>query len=122
LPVVDRKDPRKLVGYINRANVMGSWRGHLHEESVRDHGWLRNLASTPESGGRSGGITIGRIVALTDDEIHLTRNSHASAPAEGFALSAPARGVFLGDEVRVSYRNENGRKIALRIEELSSRQ
>ena len=24
LPVVDRKDPQKLVGYINRANVMGS--------------------------------------------------------------------------------------------------
>jgi CBS domain-containing protein len=122
LPVVDRKDPRKLVGYINRANVMGSWRGHLHEESVRDHGWLRNLASTPEGAGRGGGVTIGRIVALTEDEIHITLNSHAGAPAEGFALSAPARGVFLGDEVRVSYWKENGRKVALRIEELSSRQ
>ena len=37
LPVVDRKDPQQMVGYINRANVMGSWRGHLHEESVREH-------------------------------------------------------------------------------------
>ena len=40
LPVVDRGNPHKMVGYINRANVMGSWRGHLHEESVRDHGWF----------------------------------------------------------------------------------
>jgi len=39
-----------------------------------------------------------------------------------FALSAPVRGVFLGAEVRVSYRRDNGRKIAVRIEELSSRQ
>src|SRR5713226_8770168 len=39
LPVVDRKDPRKMIGYMNRANVMASWRGHLNEESVRDHGW-----------------------------------------------------------------------------------
>jgi CBS domain-containing protein len=122
LPVVDRKDPQKLVGYINRANVMGSWRGHLHEESVRDHGWLRNLASTPENGAKSHGIATGRIVALTDDEIRLTLNSLASDAAGEFALSAPVRGVFLGDEVRVSYRKENGRKVAMRIEELSSRQ
>jgi hypothetical protein len=46
----------------------------------------------------------------------------SSGPAEEFALDAPVRGVFLGDEVRVSYYNENGRKVAVRIEELSSRQ
>ena len=45
LPVVDRKNPQNMVGYINRANVMGSWRGHLHEESVREHGWYKNLSS-----------------------------------------------------------------------------
>ena len=33
-----------------------------------------------------------------------------------------ARGVSKGDEVRVNYRNDEGKKIALRIEELSSRQ
>ena len=49
LPVVDRKNPQEMVGYINRANVMGSWRGHLEEESVREHGWLRNLKSLPEN-------------------------------------------------------------------------
>jgi CBS domain-containing protein len=122
LPVVDRKDPQKLVGYINRASVMGSWRGHLHEESVRDYGWLRFLASSPKNGDSSGGITTGRIVALTEDEISLSPNSQTSGTAEEFVLSAPVRGVFLGDEVRVSYRKENGRKVVARIEELSSRQ
>jgi len=33
-----------------------------------------------------------------------------------------ARGVSMGDEVRVIYRNDEGKKIAIRIEELSSRQ
>jgi CIC family chloride channel protein len=122
LPVVDRKDPLKLVGYINRANVMGSWRGHLHEESVRDHGWLRNLAAASKNGNRSGGIATGRIVALRADEIRLALNSQANGAAEEFALSAPVRGVFPGDEVRVSYKTEKGRKFAVRIEELSSRQ
>jgi CBS domain-containing protein len=121
LPVVDRQDPQSMVGYINRANVMGSWRGHLHEESVREHGWWQNLKSIPEN--RSNGdVAIGRITSITDDRLHLISNSHTSGPAEEFALSVPARGLFLGDEVRVSYRNENGRKVALRIEELSSRQ
>jgi CBS domain-containing protein len=122
LPVVDRKDSQKLVGYINRANVMGSWRGHLHEESVREHGWLRTLASTPKNGDSGGGIATGRIVALTDDEILLSLNSQTSGAAEEFVLNRPVRGVFLGDEVRVSYREKNGRKVVARIEELSSRQ
>jgi chloride channel protein, CIC family len=121
LPVVDRKDPREMVGYINRANVMGSWRAHLHEESVRDHGWWRNLNSIPENRG-IGGVAVGRVESLTDDQLLLALNSNSSGPAEEFALSAPARGVFLGDEVRVSYRKENGRKVVARIEELSSRQ
>ena len=121
LPVVDRNDPQAMVGYINRANVMGSWRGHLHEESVREHGWWRNLKSIPEN--RSNGEeAVGRIAFLTDNRLLLTQVSHPGDPADEFALSGPVRGLSLGDEVRVSYRNENGRKVAMRIEELSSRQ
>jgi hypothetical protein len=122
LPVVDRNDQKKMVGYINRASVMGSWRGHLHEESVREHGWLRALASNSENGNSGSGIATGRIIGLSNNEIRLTPNSHADSSAEDFALSEPLRGVILGDEVRVSYRNEKGRKVAVRIEELSSRQ
>jgi CBS domain-containing protein len=122
LPVVDRKDHQNLVGYINRANVMGSWRGHLHEESVREHGWLRSLASNVANGVGSSGTAIGRIVALTDDEIRLAPNSRAGEADEEFALSVPVRGVFLGDKVRISFREEKGRKVVARVEELSSRQ
>jgi CBS domain-containing protein len=121
LPVVDRKEPQQMVGYINRANVMGSWRGHLHEESVRDRGWLRDLKSVPEKRGDRG-IAVGRVQSLTNDQLLLRANSHSSTPAEEYALSVPVRGVFLGDEVRVSYREEKGRKVVIRIEELSSRQ
>ncbi len=121
LPVVDRNDARKMVGYINRANVMGSWRGHMHAESVRDHGWLRNFNMDREDKGLPGVVT-GRVKSLADDKLLLTLNSDSSDPPTEFALNAPSRGVFLGDEVRVSYRKENGRKVATRIEELSSRQ
>lgn len=121
LPVVDRKDPQQLVGYINRATVMGSWRGHLHEESVREHGWLRNLKSIPENRGDRG-VAIGRVESVTEDRLVLVLNSVSTNNIEEFLLIAPVRGVFVGDEVCVSYRKENGRKVATRTEELSSRQ
>jgi hypothetical protein len=121
LPVVDRKDRQKLVGYINRANVMGSWRGHLHEESVREHGWWRNLTTTANDE-VEGGILTGRVTAITSDEIRISRNSSDGSPAEEFVLSAPVRGVFPGDEVRIDYRSDHGHKIAVRVVELSSRQ
>jgi CBS domain-containing protein len=44
LPVVDRRDQRKLVGYLGRAGVMAA-RLKLHdEEHVREHGWLSKTA------------------------------------------------------------------------------
>ncbi|MCL4530261.1 MAG: chloride channel protein [Chloroflexi bacterium] len=40
LPVVDRRDPRKLVGYLGRSAVMEARLRRLHEERVREPGWL----------------------------------------------------------------------------------
>ncbi len=40
LPVVDRADPRKLVGYLGRQGVMAARLRRLHEEHVREPGWL----------------------------------------------------------------------------------
>ena len=118
--MVDRTDPHKLVGHINRANVMGSWRGHLHEEFVREDGWFRDLREGGDGDG--GGIATGRVAAINSHEICLRLDETVDGPVEEFALNAPARGVSPGDEVRVNYRNLNGKKIVLRIEELSSRQ
>ena len=40
LPVVDRSDPRKLVGFLGRSAVMEARLRRLHDESVREPGWL----------------------------------------------------------------------------------
>ena len=117
LPVVERSDPQKMVGYINRAAVMSTWRRQLQAESVREHGWLGKLAYMPAGGGQTG-VATGRVLALTGEEISLSMNSHGEEGGEKFSLRAPALGVFAGDHVRVHYRNENGLKIAVQIEEL----
>jgi len=40
LPVVERGDPRKLVGYLGRQGVMAARLRRLHEEHVREDGWV----------------------------------------------------------------------------------
>ncbi len=127
LPVVDREEPRRLVGYINRANVMGSWRGHLHEEFVREDGWFRNFAGNGNLGD-AGGMATGKVLAVSREEIRIIPDSQSKEEqgtggrGESFVLLAPARGVTSGDEVRIEYRSDQGRRIALRVVELSHRQ
>ena len=40
LPVVDRAEPTKLLGYLGRAAIAAAWRLLLNEEEVREAGWL----------------------------------------------------------------------------------
>jgi CIC family chloride channel protein len=46
LPVVDRADPRKAVGYLGRSGVMAARLRRFHDEHVREPGWFpRNLSA-----------------------------------------------------------------------------
>lgn len=48
LPVVDRADPRKAVGYLGRSGVMAARLQRFHDEHVRDPGWFpRTTRTTP---------------------------------------------------------------------------
>jgi CIC family chloride channel protein len=40
LPVVDRENPRKIIGYIGRQGIMEARVRRLEEEHVREIGWL----------------------------------------------------------------------------------
>jgi chloride channel protein, CIC family len=40
LPVVDRKDPRQVVGYLGRPGIMAARLRRLDEEHVREPGWV----------------------------------------------------------------------------------
>jgi CBS domain-containing protein len=43
LPVVDRKDPRRLVGYLGRPGIMAARLRRLEEEHVREPGWVKRF-------------------------------------------------------------------------------
>ena len=42
LPVVDRKDPGHVVGYLGRHGIMAARLRRLDEEHVREPGWIRS--------------------------------------------------------------------------------
>lgn len=39
LPVVERSDERKAVGYLGRAAILAARSRRLHDEHVREQGW-----------------------------------------------------------------------------------
>jgi chloride channel protein, CIC family len=43
LPVVDRKDSRKVVGYLGRPGIMAARLRRLDEEHVREPGWIKRF-------------------------------------------------------------------------------
>jgi CIC family chloride channel protein len=51
LPVVERSDDRKLVGYLGRSGIMAARSQRLHDEHVREPGWLSGFSGTPEDSG-----------------------------------------------------------------------
>jgi CIC family chloride channel protein len=49
LPVVSREDPQRMVGYFNRSSILEAWSRQMHEEGVREHGWLRQWRNGKDS-------------------------------------------------------------------------
>jgi len=43
LPVVDRKEPHHVVGYLGRPGILSARRRRLEEEHLRELGWLKAL-------------------------------------------------------------------------------
>jgi H+/Cl- antiporter ClcA len=48
LPVVDRQNPKQIVGYLGRPNIMAARLRRLEEEHIREPGWLATAQKTPE--------------------------------------------------------------------------
>ena len=44
LPVVHRRDPTRLLGYLGRAAIAAAWQELIEEEQVREAGWLTSRA------------------------------------------------------------------------------
>jgi CBS-domain-containing membrane protein len=49
LPVVDRSDERKVVGYLNRAGILAARMRRFQDEHVREAGWFKGFSRNPST-------------------------------------------------------------------------
>jgi CBS domain-containing protein len=42
LPVVERDNSGRVVGFVNRSSILSAYTRRMEEEGVREHGWLHN--------------------------------------------------------------------------------
>ena len=43
LPVASPDDPSRVIGYVERAAILGAWVQHTRDEAVQEEGWLARL-------------------------------------------------------------------------------
>ena len=43
LPVVSRDDPRQILGYLGRSSFLEARMRRMHEENIREQGWVSRL-------------------------------------------------------------------------------
>ena len=127
LPVVERGNPRKLVGYVNRATLMACWGAHLQDESLRESGWYRQLRGRGATREGTRHAVAGHVVAISSNRLRLMPDAGAgektaAAASEEFSLRMPVPGISLGDHVRLKFHDENGEHVVHAVEELQTRQ
>jgi CBS domain-containing protein len=128
LPVVDRADPRKMVGYVNRATLMASWGQHLQDESLREMGWYKQFRTSGPIAIGARHTLIGRVVGISGKSLRVRPDVVASSEksvantTEEFALLRPVPGISLGDHVGVSFHDEDGHHVVQSIDELHTTQ
>jgi len=49
LPVVSRRDPRHIVGYLGRSNLMAGRLRHFEDEHVRERRFLKRRAKESDA-------------------------------------------------------------------------
>jgi CIC family chloride channel protein len=55
LPVVDRRNPKQIVGYLGRPNILAARLHRMQEEQIRERGWIGRRSAGEVSSGAIGG-------------------------------------------------------------------
>ncbi len=119
LPVVERSNPKKMVGYLNRSSILGAWTRQFEEEHVRDKGWFNRFFPRERATREPESRTLtGQIVFLDETSLKVAFGGDAGVRTMEFELDERPLGISVGDQVRVKYHAENDRAILDQIEEL----
>src|ERR1700733_11088369 len=119
LPVVERANPKRMVGYLNRSSVLNAWTRQFEHDNLREIGWLRrHFPGKSGSAIVGAGALIGEILALDETKLTVAVEGEPEARTMEFEMHEGLRGISVGDHVRIQYHAENDRAVLDRVEEL----
>ncbi|MGB9403241.1 MAG: chloride channel protein [Candidatus Acidiferrales bacterium] len=119
LPVVERGNPKKMVGYMNRSSVLNAWTQQFEDDNLRERGWLgRIFPGDTDDETAVEKTLVGKIVALNDASLRVAVAGEAEVRTMEFEPREPPRGIAVGDQVRIRYHAQEDHNILDRVEEL----
>jgi chloride channel protein, CIC family len=119
LPVVEKANPKKMVGYLNRSSILGAWTRQFEEEHTRDTGWLGQFFPRGKPrGGTPSHIMTGEIVSLDGAQLKVAVAGGEGVQTLEFEIDGMPRGISVGDHVRVRYHDDDDHPVLDQIEEL----
>ena len=119
LPVVDRKNPNRMVGYLNRSSVLNAWTRQFDEENVREQGWFEQLlGASGGNGERAEQVLFGKVVEISETTLELAYAANGEPRTMSFRTAQPPTGIGVGDHVKVTYRVAGGDALLESIQEL----
>ena len=66
-------------------------------------------------------VAVGKVTAFSDTSLTIERGVKGKAETMEFALTKPLSGIAQGDEVRVSYKTEDGKNVAIAVKKVGAK-
>jgi hypothetical protein len=66
-------------------------------------------------------VAVGKVTAISDTSLTIERSVKGKTETMEFALTKPLSGIAQGDEVRVSYKTEDGKNVAIAVKKVGAK-
>lgn len=66
-------------------------------------------------------VAVGKVTALSDTSLTIERTVKGKTETMEFALTKPLSGIATGDEVRVSYKTEDGKNVVVAVKKVGAK-
>jgi len=66
-------------------------------------------------------VAVGKVTAISDTSLTIERTVKGKTETMEFALTKPLSGIAQGDEVRVSYKTEDGKNVVVAVKKVGAK-
>jgi len=88
--------------------------------------WAQQESAAPASAPKTAPkavrhVAVGKVTAISDTSLTIERSVKGKTETMEFTLTKPLSGIAQGDEVRVSYKTEDGKNVAIAVKKVGAK-